>query len=397
MPFHIARFFRPTVLSVYDLSNADLGDIFAVYGVVAMLAYFPGGIIADHFSTRRLMTVSLLATALGGLYMATSPSYLGLSILFAYWGLTSILLFWAALIRATREWGGNSSQGKAFGLLDGGRGLAAALMATVAVLLVTFVLPEGLTEASDLQRKQSLQLIIYFYTGITVLAAILVWVIIPEDRPGQENKRISVGIRKLSTVRHIWLQAAIVVCAYCGYKGLDNYGVYAVDVLKMNELEAARFTALSAYLRPVSAVAAGFIADHFISSRVIATGFMVLVISYLLLALVSPAEGWVNLIYLNLIFTFCAVFAVRGIYFALLEQTQVQRKLTGSAVGVISVIGFTPDIFFAPVAGRLLDSAPGLGGHQSYFLLLSVIALAGFVAATLIENKWFRFVAEPGE
>jgi hypothetical protein len=43
LPFHVTRFFRPSVLEVFGLSNTELGAAQAVYGVVAMLAYFPGG------------------------------------------------------------------------------------------------------------------------------------------------------------------------------------------------------------------------------------------------------------------------------------------------------------------------------------------------------------------
>jgi hypothetical protein len=39
LPFHTARFFRPTYLEAFGFSNTQLGDIFAVYGVTAMLAY----------------------------------------------------------------------------------------------------------------------------------------------------------------------------------------------------------------------------------------------------------------------------------------------------------------------------------------------------------------------
>ena len=73
LPFHTTRFFRPTFLEVFSFSNTQLGDMFAVYGITAMLAYFPGGVIADHYSPRTLMTLSLFATAAGGVYMATFP------------------------------------------------------------------------------------------------------------------------------------------------------------------------------------------------------------------------------------------------------------------------------------------------------------------------------------
>jgi hypothetical protein len=47
----------------------------------------------------------------------------------------------------------------------------------------------------------------------------------------------------------------------------------------------------------------------------------------------------------------------------------------------VSFIGFTPEIFFAPITGRILDQAPGLAGHQHYFMFLGGIALAGLVVA----------------
>ena len=141
LPFHVTRFFRPTVLGVFDLTNTELGVAQAVYGVVAMLSYFPGGPLADRFPARHLITASLLRTSLGGLYFASFPPNRGLWLLFGFWGLTTIFLFWAALIRATREWGAEDEQGLAFGVLDGGRGLFAALLAGAAVRLCDRMLP----------------------------------------------------------------------------------------------------------------------------------------------------------------------------------------------------------------------------------------------------------------
>ena len=115
LPYHLTRYFRPTVREVFNFSNTDLGDIFVPYGIVAMLCYFPGGILADRFPPRKLMTFALVATGLGGFYFMTLPGVVGTSVLYAYWGVTSILPFWCALIRATRMWGGQLAQGRGFG------------------------------------------------------------------------------------------------------------------------------------------------------------------------------------------------------------------------------------------------------------------------------------------
>jgi sugar phosphate permease len=119
LPFHTARFFRPTYLEAFGFSNTQLGDVFAVYGITAMIAYFPGGVIADRYPPRLLMTFSLFATAAGGVYMATFPAELQMALLYGYWGVSTVFLFWAAMISAMREWGGDRSQDKAFGILDG--------------------------------------------------------------------------------------------------------------------------------------------------------------------------------------------------------------------------------------------------------------------------------------
>ena len=39
LTFHISRFFRPTFVKVFDITQTQLGDLGFTYGVVAMFAY----------------------------------------------------------------------------------------------------------------------------------------------------------------------------------------------------------------------------------------------------------------------------------------------------------------------------------------------------------------------
>lgn len=395
LPFHVARYFRPTVLAVFDLSNGKLGDIFALYGITAMLAYFPGGAIADYYSVRKLITLSLITTSIGGLYLATIPNIVGLYFVFAYWGITTIFLFWGALIRATREWGGHLAQGRAFGLLDGGRGLVAAAVASLAVLFFSMIMPNESAAVTELQRQHALQIVILLYTVLTFATGILVWFFIPDSHndTSTTKQHFFAGMKQVLGQRIVWLQSVIVICAYCGYKGLDNYGLYAFDVLGMNEVDSARFTSIAAFLRPVAAIVAGIIADRITTSRVIGYSFVVLLLCYTMLAFQLPTPQLINIIYANLIITFVAVFGLRGVYFALLEETGIKQNLTGTTVGLVSLAGFTPDIFFAAIAGRLLDADPGITGHQHFFALLATISAVG-IAATLSVTYYHQFLRE---
>ncbi len=403
LPFHVARYFRPTLLEVFALDNATLGDIFAVYGITAMLAYFPGGVLADRFSARGLMVTSLLATAAGGVVLARIPDETGLMWLFAFWGITSILLFWAAMIKATRQWGGQMQQGRAFGWLDGGRGIAAAGMASVAVWILGLSFPSDITQLTPEQRLAAIRQVIWFYTVATASAAVMIaWLLQrgesaeqSEDTPrnGFHVHGLMLRMRQLMTLPGIAWQSLVVVAAYCAYKGIDYYGLYAVDVLAMDEVESARLTAALAWMRPVGAVAAGYWIDTRLSrwsrpdavSGVLVRLFACVIMVNLLIAGLTGwgqnAALWLVLMVSNLFVSVLAIYAMRGIYFALLQETRVPAGFTGSAVGLISVLGFSPDIFFAPIAGRIVDTTRDAAAHQILFLLLAVIALAGLLAS----------------
>ena len=378
LPFHTARFFRPTLLEAFGFTNTELGDLFAVYGITAMLSYFPGGALADRFPARSLLTASLFATAAGGLFMATLPAAMPMGLLYGFWGVTTIFLFWGALIRATREWGGESTQGLAFGVLEGGRGLVAALTATLALAVFAAIMPDNVEAVNDEVRRAGMRSIILVYTAAAFIAGVLTWFTVPvPDAAGYRNPHPLRGMAAVLKRPVIWAHAAVIVCAYCAYKGLDNYSLYAVQVLGMDEVRGAALATWGSWVRPIAAVVAGVVADRFGAARSIGVAFAVLAVSWILLGVSSADEAALGIVYLNLFVTFFAVFALRGIYFALLEENRTPPYLTGAAVGLVSLVGFTPEIFFAPITGRILDANPGIVGFQYYFLFLAGVMVLG--------------------
>lgn len=385
LPFVVARVFRPTLLDVFSLTNLQLGTAFSVYGVVAMASYFPGGPLADRFSARRLMTVALVATSLGGGLFATIPSLGPLTVLYAFWGLTTILLFWAALMRATREWGGEAAIGRAYGILDGGRGLAAALLASIMVLIFAALLPAEVESATLAQRTSALSSVIWIFTGLTLGSAALVWFAVPagNPQPGDSPKFSWSGIRRVLGMPAIWLQAVIVVCAYVGYKSTDDFSLYARDAFGYNEVAAAQLGTVSFWVRPFAAVGAGYLADKIRPSRVAAWSFAALALSCLLLVL---QPGLHVVLAATVAATSVGIYAVRSVYFALLGEARVPLAVTGSAIGLVSVIGYTPDVFMGPVMGYLLDRSPGALGHQHVFLFVAGAAVVGLFATLLFQR-----------
>ena len=169
LPYVLARVFRPTFLEVFNLNNFELGSLFSVYGTIALLSYIYGGVIADKFQPKKLIAASLFFTALGGLVLVNYPSYFTLTVLYGYWGFTTVFLFWGAMIKATRVWGGSDNQGQAFAFLDGGRGLVAASMSSLGVLIFSAFLINDIESSNLMDRKEAFKYVILFSSFIVFM------------------------------------------------------------------------------------------------------------------------------------------------------------------------------------------------------------------------------------
>jgi len=93
---------------------------------------------------------------------------------------------------------------------------------------------------------------------------------------------------------------------------------------------------------------------------------------------------------LNILAGSTVIFGLRGLYFALFEESKVPAAVTGTAVGLVSVIGYTPDIFVSYTGGVLLDNSPGLAGHQHYFYFLAAFAAIGLIVSVLLMKMLQR-------
>ena len=260
LPFHVIRFFRPSLLEDYFYSNMELGLAFSIYGITAFLSYLPGGYIADKVSPKYLLFSSLLLTSFGGIFYMTNPSINGLYFLFGYWGITTILFFWAALIKATRSIAGDN-QGVSFGSLEAARGLVASICASVAVFLYSSAgLLEFLTNIIS-HNLSPLSIVILFYSFVTFLSSIIILLFFEEEKSRSINKKIKYNIKDIfKNKKPILYISVIVFSAYTCYKAIDYYSLYFYQILEFSKEKSAYLMAVFSYSRPVSALLAGFIA-----------------------------------------------------------------------------------------------------------------------------------------
>lgn len=372
-------------MDVFDLTNVELGSLFSVYGTVALFSYIFGGSLADRYLPGKLIAISLILTSLGGLLLATYPSFFVLQIIYGYWGFTTVFLFWGAMIKGTRIWGGTKNQGQAFGFLDGGRGLVAALMGTIGVFIYSFFLETDVQAANILDRQNAFKYVILFSSLVVALSGVLVYFYLnikPDEEQGFSSSSHSLkDILKVLKLESVWLLMLIILCAYFGYKATDIYSLYASEVMRYNEIEAANIGSLQLYLRPISCVLFGFLADRSKSILWITVGFLIMLLGSLLFAS-GVIKSHLNLLFfLSLIILAVGTYAIRALYFAVMQEGKISLALTGTAVGIISLTGYTPDIFAGPLMGYYLDRFPGLLGHQYVFIYLVGFSVVGLICA----------------
>ncbi len=394
LPFVLPRVFRPTVLDVLELDNVQLGLCFSVYGLVAMVSYVLGGPLADKYLPRKLIAVALWMTALGGFLFAQYPTFWVLQLLYGWWGFTTIFLFWAPMIKATRIWGGTNSQGKAFGFLDGGRGLTGALFSLLGVVIFSMFLSESPEQANLQDRKEAFTYVLYSASLIIILVGVLVWFFMKtiEDDKKVVLERISwKDIKQVLKLPSVWLLMVIILCGYVGYKITDIISQYAEEVMLYNQVESAKVGTLLQFLRPTIGILFGLIADRLKITWLLVVSFILTLIGGLLFASGVIAPTTTLLFFMSVIVIAAGVYATRALYFGVMQVGKIPLVLTGTAVGLISLIGYTPDVFAGPTYGMLLDAHPGEElGHQHVFWMLSAFAFVGGLAAFIYHKKYGR-------
>jgi MFS family permease len=190
-------------------TKTQLGMIMSAYGIVNFICYFPGGILADKFSSKKLIMVSCFGTALAGLWYWTMPGFVWLVVIHGIFAITTVFTFWAAMVKSINNLGEPEEQGRLFGMLEGGRGLIGTIAAFGSVAVF------GLA-ADDIGGMKNA---ILYYSILLIVAGVLAGIFMRDDKPVQVaekaqnplNMKDFMAVAKMPTV---WLCGALGICNY---------------------------------------------------------------------------------------------------------------------------------------------------------------------------------------
>jgi len=388
LPYISTMFYEP-LQKAYGLTNAQIGALLSTYGVVSFISYFFGGGLADRFSTKKLMVISLIMTGLGGLYFSTIPSYTMLIGVHIWWGVFTSLTYNAAVIKARRLLASSSDQGKAFGFGEAIAGLCTALFATLAVKVFTMF-------GSDFKGLSAATL---FYVTICFVAGILTLIFVKDSAasdsgpaPAEAAKKPNILGLYVQTLKlpAVWLLALICMGYYMAYRVPSSYiSPYASHLYGVPMALAALLNAMKNWIKMGSGAVAGFISDKIGVSNTVLIGCVLGVVSCLVFTFIPGNPGLVPMLIVNTALMFLGMQAVNCIVFALMEEGKIPVHITGTAIGIISVLGFgLPEIINPIIGGYILDKYPAANAYQYLFAFAAICMAVALVSALLFRKNY---------
>ena len=372
--------FYDSLVSAVNLSNAQFAATMSVYGVTAMIFYAPGGYLADKLSPRKMLAFAYTATGALGLWYATYPGFIAQMIIFALWGGIGTAFFWSAMLRVTNSLGSQEEQGRMFGLLEGGRGVVNVVVAFVALYFFS-KLGAGVAGVTA---------IIVGTSVLCFLSSILIWFTVPDKLQGTGGDQIQLkDVGKVLKIPAVWIIAVIVLSCYSVYIGSTYLTPYMTEVLGVSATVAAAIAIMRTYvLQFLAGPTGGFLADKIGSiSFVIACCFVLIAVSLAAFTFLPATSGMIVVAVIMMVLFSIGIFAMRGIYFAPIDECKVPKALVGTAIGVISVIGFFPDVYMNAIVGNLMDAYPGVTGYKYVFFVMLAFSVLGLAAAVVLNRK----------
>ena len=381
---YFRSYFYDAYLEAYDLTNTQMGTFGSMFGIFGMISYLFGGVVADMVSTRKLMSTSLILTGLGGLLHLMNPSYIMLLAIYALWGFTSLFAFWPSLLKSLREIANENEQSKAYGFMDGGRGIVYAIDGICIVAIFGYFSKVS----GDLAGLNG---VIIYYSIVAIVLGILLFFLMKDSKPDttvkieEKQEKITVAqVIEVVKMPAVWILSAILCCTYVMNIAFYYFTPYATSRFGMAATAGAIVTLAAQYVRPVASFGGGILADKLGRSKVMYVTFSMMAIGTFLMVVMGNMSFTLFIVLCILIYA--GMYGGFSMVFSMMEEGGIPIRVAGTAIGLVCTLGYLPEVIVPFASGKLLDTF-GDDGYRYIFIAIVVIMIIGIVMLTV----WDRY------
>lgn len=373
---YVKYVFYDAHIACMNISNTQSGFLMTMYTVGNVILYLPGGILADKISPRKALVWSSLGTsALVFLYAFTMKNYVISMFIWLALAFSTGFVVWSALLKTVRMIGTEEEQGFLYGLYYACNGIAAAAVNALAVLVYR--------TGADMQSGYFRACI--FGGFVPILVAVILMVLLTEEDGRADEKEGSAvfqmaDVKELVRTPVVWVIAAMMFCGYGFYMSTSYFNPYLTEVVGISMVDSGLLSAVRTYLLLLLAPIGGLIADRCFKST-----SKWLCISFSLTALlfgavlILPADIHPVAASLYTLVPGAVVMMTYGVISSVVSEAGIPKALTGTVIGMISIIGYLPDAVYSVIFGKWLDTYQA-GGYR---LIFGFLALSGILAAAM--------------
>ncbi len=383
IPYILWTLYNP-MFDAFGVDHGTLAFLMTMYGAVAIPSYLFGGFIADRFNPTKLIFVALLGVGVLGIPYSTLPSFNTVLIIQFFMAIFSIGLYFPALIKVTRFISDNMGQGLGYGALEGGRKLSYFVFN--AMFIAGFqAAGEGVAGLQRALLIISIQNIVMAFVILFVFKGVNY-----NEMASCEGDKVNLSkVIPLLKKPVIWLIAMIILLIYVS-SAIQGYVTnYLVSVFGMGEAAAAWFLTFTQFAAPLIVVVGGVLTDKLGIAKGMLITQALLAVTIAALQFVPAVPSSLTIAMASLLVFLIALYIVRGIYWTLVSYAKIPKMVTGTALGVMMMICYTPDFFMYNLAGSILDANGPARGYDIIFTIMLACAVAS-IGLMLILIKYLK-------
>ncbi len=371
LPYIKSVFYTP-MMTATGFTNAQLGQMVAMYTLGTTLTYLPGGWVADKISPRYIIPVCLAGNGL--LCFAFKFVCTDFTLSMLIWlgsALCGGFAFWPALLKSIRLLGTRDEQGRIYGLFEGINGLASLVCSWLMVFASTWF-------ANEVAGFQGALITLGV---LCILAGVFFWftfndqMVYNEDAAEETEPIKARDFAKVLTMPTVWVPALLLFGGVTMFGTMSYLNPFLIQNMGVATVTVAFLSGIRDYGCRIGGFGGGWMADKVFKSsakwQVMAHCLNALLI---LAFLFIPAGNSALAIALMIVFAL-VTYANRVTTYSMLSELRVPAKVAATALALVTLIGYTPDFFIHTMYGQWLDEY-GVAGFDKIFTYAAAVGAA---------------------
>ena len=324
---YLSSTFYTQFLEAFNLSNTQAGILITFFSLTATPGYLFGGMLADKFSPKKLIILSLLMTAALGYAMYFMSGYTVLMVCYFGFGISTTFIHWSAFMKLIRAQADDKDdQGRTFGTFEWCYALVGAVASYGLLALLGYV--------------SSFKIATALYATILVIIALLV-IFLLKDVKGINDNDFNVRMVKQAIAHPVtWLNGLIVMGMFIVATGSAYLNPSLNGVFGTSVAFATSFAIMNKCIVRLCVVGVGgMLLDKWKTPK-----FMIICMVFLSAAIVgmfvipqNSGSMVIAVIIAFLILIFMST-ARSGMYTPI-PEAKIPMAITGTAMGICSAVG----------------------------------------------------------